>query len=94
MRKLGKPEIDAVAEYIRTNATIMKNKSGKEFIGLDGFRHDVAGLNGQLRFGFFGLSEASETSENATKRAKEQVNKLSPEARQALLAELLDEPSV
>lgn len=94
MRKLGKTEIDAVADYIRTNASVMTNKNGKEFIGLDGFRHDIAGLNGQLRFGYFGLSEQGESQERQAATLKSGLKKLTADERLALLAELEAEPTV
>ncbi len=88
LRPLTKADIESVANYIRERATIMKNDKGKEFIGLDGFNHDIAGLHGQLRFGYFGLSEVSLNRERATMSAEEAVTKLSPEERKALLAKL------
>ena len=94
IRQLTKADIEAVANYIRERATIMKNKNGKEFIGLDGFNHTVNGLHGQLRFGYFGLSDVSESKERATQRVSETVEAMTPEERKALLAKLaaLDNP--
>jgi hypothetical protein len=94
LRSLTKADIEAVATYIRNRATIMKNDKGKEFIGIDGFNHEVNGLMGQLRFGYFGLSEVSENRARATMSAEDAITKLSPEERKALLAKLaaLDAP--
>ena len=94
LRPLTKADIESVANYIRERATIMKNDKGKEFIGLDGFNHDIAGLHGQLRFGYFGLSEVTETRERATQRTLDAAKSMTPEERKALLASLaaLDAP--
>jgi hypothetical protein len=94
LRKLTKADVDAVANYIRERATIMTNKSGKEFIGLDGFNHEVNGLHGQLRFGYFGLTEVSENRQRATISAEEAITRLTPEERTALLAKLGAVPAV
>jgi len=88
LRPLTKADIESVANYIRERATIMKNDKGKEFIGLDGFNHDIAGLRGQLRFGYFGLSEATETRERATQRTLDAAKSMTPDERKALLASL------
>jgi hypothetical protein len=95
IRPLTREDIAAVASYIRERATIMKNKNGKEFIGLDGFNHTVNGLHGQLRFGYFGLSDVTESKERATQTVTDKVTAMSPEERKALLATLaaLDAPA-
>lgn len=88
LRQLTKADVEAVANYIRQNATIMTNKAGKEFIGLDGFNHTVNGLHGQLRFGYFGLSDVAESKERATARVNEAIDAMTPQERKALLERL------
>ena len=96
LRPLTKADIVSVSEYIKNHASIMKNKAGKEFIGLDGFNHEIAGLSGQLRFGYFGLSEPTESRERATQRTLDNAKAMTPAERKALLASLaaLDTPAV
>jgi hypothetical protein len=91
LRKLTAADIKAVGDYIATNATVMKNDKGKEFIGLNGFRHSIAGLEGQLRFGYFGLSNAGESQERTAASLKSSLKKLTADERLALLAELENE---
>ena len=95
LRPLGKADIEAVAKYITQNARVMKNDKGKEFIGLEGFNHEVNGLYGQLRFGYFGLSEVAENRQRASMSAEESFVKLNPQERKDLLAKLaaLDKPA-
>jgi hypothetical protein len=88
LRPLGKADIEAVAKYITQNAKVMKNDKGKEFIGLEGFNHEVNGLYGQLRFGYFGLSEVAENRQRASMSAEDAIAKLTPDERKALLAKL------
>lgn len=95
MRQLTQADIVAVAEYVKDNAIIMKNDRGKEFIGLEGFNHEINGLSGRLNFGYFGLSEPVVSKARATARIVDAAKNYTPEERKALLASLaaLDTPA-
>jgi len=88
LRPLTKQDVVAVSNYIREHATIMTNKAGKQFIGLDGFNHEIAGLTGQLRFGYFGLSEVGENKQRQTQRVNDAIDAMTPQERKALLERL------
>jgi hypothetical protein len=91
--KPNEAQLDALAQFIRVNMEIVKSeKSGKFYVTLakHARRGEFGGIDaGRIDFCAMSLTDAGDAAANRLERAKSQVNSLSAEEKQALLAELL-----
>lgn len=84
--------VDGAVEYIRKNAIVIKSAKGKEYLTVPNFSEATVGdTTGQVRFAFMALRPASEASQRASSNVDRDVEKLTPEAKRALLEKLMAE---
>ena len=87
--KLTQEHVNALADYIRDNATVrVSEKSGNDYIGIDGFEHEFAGIRGTVKFSAYGFREIAEARQRLTKRVATDIAKLTPEEKADLLEAL------
>jgi hypothetical protein len=80
----------AFVKYIADNLEVgVSEKNGTQFLTVPGYNAEFGGLSGAIRVSFYGIRETAETKERITKRITADVDKLTPEEKQALLERLL-----
>ncbi len=86
--------VEGAIDYIRKNAIVVTSKKGKEYLTVPNFSQAVTGNTiGMLSFAYSALRDHDPQAESqrATLNINSQVEKLTPEQKQALLERLMAE---